>query len=48
MRNALRGFFSLSVLLLLMGVLPGTAASQGNGGGSSCGTQPDDAAEAKA
>src|SRR5438132_13030003 len=47
MRNALRGFFGLSALLLLMGALPGTAASQGNDG-ASCGSQPDDAAEVAA
>src|SRR2546425_1027069 len=41
MRNALRGFFGLSVLLSLMGVLPGAAMAQGNS--AACGTQPGDA-----
>ncbi len=41
MRNALRGFFGLSVLLSLMGLLPGTAMAQGNA--APCGMQPDDA-----
>ena len=41
MRNALRGFFGLSVLLSLMVVLPGAAMAQGNS--AACGTQPGDA-----
>src|SRR5919197_6382833 len=46
MRNTIRGFLALSVLLWLMAALPRTAVPDGTvDGGPPCGQEPDDAAQ---